>query len=342
MIGGFNGQERINRTLYMWVYLTCSTDLTSSPALADLASHSSHGSEPSPTVSETDTLKLCCCRELLLANSTELLSGTTLHRSEGPCFQVSTSSLADSHVRTSALQEMVQAWQESEAVFIRTSKDLSEKQIQLSSFLKTYLRSGLADLLVWCGDWPRLGMISDGQLFLPQALERHTRETDGSALLPTPSASSYGTNRGGAAGRNGKERPSLETMARRNLWPTPKASDADKGIRTPEGAAKEFERSGRRFSDLHTAVKLWPTPTVQDGRGRTHHNQMDGTVHLSLPVVVMREDGKTPKAGGQLNPTWVEWLMGFRLEWTALDAWAMQWFQSKRARRSKSCQESEV
>lgn len=24
--------------------------------------------------------------------------------------------------------------------------------------------------------------------------------------------------------------------------------------------------------------------------------------------------------GGPLNPTWVEWLMGFPLEWTALDA----------------------
>jgi DNA (cytosine-5)-methyltransferase 1 len=35
------------------------------------------------------------------------------------------------------------------------------------------------------------------------------------ALLPTPSASSYGTNQGGAAGRTGPVRESLETMARR-------------------------------------------------------------------------------------------------------------------------------
>lgn len=268
---------------------------------ADSVSHSSHGCEQSPIVNETDTLRLCSCRELLLANSTELLSGTTLHRLEAPCFQVSTSSSEDFHARTSVLQEVVQAWQESEAVFIRTSKDLSEKQSQLSSFLKTSLRSGLADLVVWCGDWPRSGMISDGQLFLPQALERHTRETDGSALLPTPIASSYGTNRGGGSGRNGKERPSLETMARRNLWPTPRASDASKGIRTPSGAAAEIARKRLNGVDLPAAI-----------------------------------------GGGALSPMFVEWLMGYRIGWTELSALGTAWFRSKRARRSKSCQESEV
>jgi hypothetical protein len=40
-------------------------------------------------------------------------------------------------------------------------------------------------------------------------------------LLPTPSASSYGTNQGGAAGRVGKVRASLGTMARKGLLPTP-------------------------------------------------------------------------------------------------------------------------
>lgn len=265
-----------------WIFLA---------ALADSASHSNHGCEQSPIVNETDTLKLCCCRELLLANSTELQSGMTLHRSLGPCFQVSTSSSEGSHVRTSALQEVAQAWQESEAVFIRTSKDLSEKQSQLSSFLKTSLRSGLADLVVWCGDWPRSGMISDGQLFLLQVLERHTKETDGS-YLPTPTAKTYGSNKGGAAGRIGKERLSLDSMARKNLWPTPVARD-------------------------------WKGTT-----GKNRYTQ-------NLPNLL-------EKNGGKLNPTWVEWLMGFRLEWTALDAWAIQWFQSKREKRSKSYQESEV
>jgi hypothetical protein len=194
----------------------------------DSVSLSGRGSELSHTVRETDTLRLCCCREWLLTNSTERRYGTTLHRSEAPCYQVSTSSLVDSHVRTSALQELVAAWVVSEADFMRTSKDLSKKQSHLSSSLKTSLQSGHADLVVWCGDFPRSGMILGGQLFLPQALELHTKETDGS-YLPTPTSQSYGSNKGGAAGRIGKERFSLDTMARKNLWPTPMSSDYKAG-----------------------------------------------------------------------------------------------------------------
>lgn len=42
-------------------------------------------------------------------------------------------------------------------------------------------------------------------------------------------------------------------------------------------------------------------------------------------------------AGGQLNPTWVEWLMGFPLEWSALNALGMRWFQFKPKKHLKSC-----
>lgn len=38
--------------------------------------------------------------------------------------------------------------------------------------------------------------------------------------------------------------------------------------------------------------------------------------------------------GGKLNPTWVEWLMGYRSEWTVLGASVTQWFLSRRGRRS--------
>jgi len=51
-------------------------------------------------------------------------------------------------------------------------------------------------------------------------------------LLPTPSASSYGTQRGGAAGRVGKERPSLSTMARHGTLPT-QTSNATGATRRP-------------------------------------------------------------------------------------------------------------
>jgi hypothetical protein len=33
------------------------------------------------------------------------------------------------------------------------------------------------------------------------------------------------------------------------------------------------------------------------------------------------------QVGGALNPTWVEWLMGFPLEWTACGRWGTRRFQ---------------
>jgi DNA (cytosine-5)-methyltransferase 1 len=64
------------------------------------------------------------------------------------------------------------------------------------------------------------------------------------------------------------------------------------------------ERSG---DGLATAVMKWPTPTA--------HNAKEG----GFPAEYERN---TPtlaaQAGGSLNPTWVEWLMGWPLGWTDL------------------------
>ena len=66
---------------------------------------------------------------------------------------------------------------------------------------------------------------------------------------PTPSASSYGSNRGGAAGRVGPERPSLETLAR---WASPRAKDADAGADTPspnrEGSESLRTQAGAKLN----------------------------------------------------------------------------------------------
>ena len=59
----------------------------------------------------------------------------------------------------------------------------------------------------------------DGALFRRPQLEPLTAETGYSSLLPTPTASSYGRNKGGA-NPNGPARPSLATMAKRGLLMT--------------------------------------------------------------------------------------------------------------------------
>ena len=65
---------------------------------------------------------------------------------------------------------------------------------------------------------------------------------------------------------------------------------------------------------------LWPTPQASDNRDRG--NLSSGAVKRR------REKGKqislsqsVSEVSGQLNPTWVEWLMGFPLGWTVSKVW---------------------
>jgi len=82
------------------------------------------------------------------------------------------------------------------------------------------------------------------------------------------------------------------------LWPTPRAADGDKGSRTQEGYQKERDRL-KQGVDLPTAVKtMWRTPRANDHKSGVN------------PA------GKTEGQSGQLNPTWVEGLMGFPYGYT--------------------------
>ncbi len=67
-------------------------------------------------------------------------------------------------------------------------------------------------------------------------------------LLPTPSAQSYGSNQGGAAGRTGPVRHSLDSMAKQGLLPSP-----DTGVyRT---AWKPGQRRGTLTDPTHGVVE---------------------------------------------------------------------------------------
>jgi hypothetical protein len=90
------------------------------------------------------------------------------------------------------------------------------------------------------------------------------------------------------------------------LWPTPVASDT--------GARKKKYAQGG--TPLSFAVRVWPTPSASASKG-------------SSPAALVRKDGRSRENdridhavmasdGGQLNPEWVEWLMGWPIGHTAL------------------------
>ena len=98
------------------------------------------------------------------------------------------------------------------------------------------------------------------------------------------------------------------------LWPTPTARDW-KGGRKPE----TLKAKGRPITNsLPDAVRgeLWPTPTARDYKGQNslEHLMRDTRHHTQLPNRL-----KLMGINGQLNPTWVEWLMGYPEGWTELE-----------------------
>jgi len=149
----------------------------------------------------------------------------------------------------------------------------------------------------------------------------------------------------------GKTRPANLTMQVKMepaQWPTP----------TVHGDYNQKGMSKTSGDGLATAVKMWPTPTVQDSDKATkkmrdnHQNNLTAVVFdqemLPTPTTrdwkggykedaLTRKDGKSrrfdalPNAAiggvgtdivsGHLNPDWVEWLMGVPTGWTALDFW---------------------
>lgn len=194
-----------------WIYLAAS---------ADSPSPWNHGSDQSPTVRSTDTAKECCCRVWLMGDFLEVQYGTTLHRSMAPCFQLeSTSSMVDSPARTLVLQHMAEAWKVSEVDLFSKRFAWSASYDQASCSWKTPLGFGLEGLRASSGDWPSSGMTRAGHAYQLPKLAPVTSDYDGGCLLPTPTKSRGGYNRGGGQGRAGPKREGLHSLATMGLLP---------------------------------------------------------------------------------------------------------------------------
>lgn len=87
------------------------------------------------------------------------------------------------------------------------------------------------------------------------------------------------------------------------MWQTPRANEYKDTLKSvPPSRQKD---PGKCNLTQRVAMKLFTTPCAADAQG-TH----GGGNHGSLRTDV----------AGQLNPTWVEWLMGFPPGWTDLNA----------------------
>jgi hypothetical protein len=185
-------------------------------------------------------------------------------------------------------------WQALDQAYGRSSPELLARFDRATCSWKTSQYSLLGGLTEFSETWPRSGLIANGTAFQLPPLALRTFEIE-SGLLPTPSAESYGTNQGGGMGRVGPVRPSLETMARKGLWPTPTAEDG-------ESKGMSAKRLAERAPDnLATAVrKLWPTPTAGDAKDSGSRNTAMSNAHpgVSLTDAVRADGGR-----GRVWPT---------------------------------------
>lgn len=147
---------------------------------------------------------------------------------------------------------------------------------------------------------------------------------------PTPAASSYGRNKGGA-NPDGPERPSLDTLAR--TWPTPRASPNEN--RTTKRAPSHGKTHGRVLAgEACEAVReTWPTPTSGDAKasgaagystesGRHEGTALTDATCRSGPPAPETQPGETAPTLA-LNPRFVETLMGWPDGWTDCESSGM-------------------
>jgi len=148
--------------------------------------------------------------------------------------------------------------------------------------------------------WPRWGMMLHGECWEQQTLERHIKETVCGSLVnyPTPTTIDSGSQFNTSLHPNAEPRPTLGAMARFNMWPTPTASELNGGSSSRNAAKKRNK---------------WSTPLARDHSGPTGNYKARGRMLGTLPDQVLERSG-----GGQLNPTWVELLMGWPEGWTCL------------------------
>ena len=74
---------------------------------------------------------------------------------------------------------------------------------------------------------------------------------------------------------------------------------------------------------------MWPTPNVPNGGRSVAHAERIGRsyYHKGKKVQLGLEAVVRMAGGGQLNPDWVEWLMGWPIGWTASEPLAMARFR---------------
>lgn len=248
--------------------------------LEDSRLRSVNGLDQSPIVKTTDTHRVCSSQEYPVGIYLKHQSGTMCKPLKEKIYQELTLSTEASHARTSAMQDLEKAWKESEADYFSRSSGWLGSFDRDSFSWRTSQRSLFEDYSELSLNSQRWGMIVGGRFCQPQQLEPIIKEKDSGYWL-TPTATAIAER-------------SSESLQKRKEY---RAKSGRKTV-TPGSLAEQVKYG-------YPIKNIYPTPTAQDFKRRGPNSKQQGLSN-SVPI------------GGQLNPTWVEWLMGYPLGWTEL------------------------
>lgn len=224
------------------------------------------------------------------------------------------------------------------ATFGRRCEELSENLRRVGLSVRMYLESCTLPLPTLYRTWSVSVMTSRCLLL---RLRLSVRSTGGSesSLWPTvttmdhlPSKSEEALMREASMARPGRSRPANlrdcvkpESMA---MWPTPTVMDSkglERSLRMDATGTRSILLS-QKVALQHNQQQIYATPQARDYRSGQKERWEDPNRSRNL----------NDQCGGQLNPPWVEWLMGFPIGWTELSASETPSVPSRPTRFSKA------
>lgn len=243
------------------------------------------------------------CNGKLTESYLDSLSGTTCEHSTGSRgVEKSTSLPEGSPVRISPLPEKAQGSPEN-GLGYGLSFPASSARFDRNSSSWKILHSLFPEDSIPCSvTLPRWGIMRNGELSERTMPAHLTNETE-SGYWPTPAARDY-------KGANSREHCEVIGKGRKHMDQLP-------------NAVAYGGTSTRR---------TWLTPKTPTGGGQMERKTSGGGLR-KLEDQISREHGQNT---GQLNPDWVEWLMGWPIKWTSLEPMRIELFQEWRCKNGQT------
>ena len=202
--------------------------------------------------------------------------------------------------------------------------------VNRGGLLEKMLRELLTSTMAWSSDrckliWKSKVSKSNVLLFQLQASVLGIKGKESGSLLPTPTTMDHIDRKGMRPSRAATNRKTGYLSEMIKMYPTPTQDSANE-------RTKKYKQGG---TPLTVAVKMYPTPTPTCENGGEQSSRVEMTENggfvlrkknkpemtfgAKLSDAMIYLEKKKEQPGGKLNPNFVEFLMGYPMNWTKID-----------------------